>query len=269
MPHPDGTPVWFELTTPDPAAAAAFYTAVAGWQVAASPVAEHGGYRLAGPDPETGVAGIMAPPPGAPPNAGWTLYFAAADVDAAAKRVQALGGSLRVGPMDIPYVGRFALVADPQGVPFSLMAGPGADTSRAFAPDRGATLGRAVWIELATPDPDAAFAFYGALFGWIRAGAMPMGDMGDYAFIGDGGEGRPGAVMSSGTTGAPARWNWYVHVADIDAAIAAAQAGGGTLIQGPDPIPGGEYSANVLDPHGSQVGLVGARGGPAGQGDAT
>ena len=67
------------------------------------------------------------------------------------------------------------------------------------------------------------------------------------------------SVMSSATTGAPARWNWYVHVADIDAAITAAKAHGGALLQGPDPIPGGDYSANVSDAHGCQIGLVGPR----------
>lgn len=258
MAHSDGTPVWFELTAPDAQGAADFYAAVAGWHIARSPMAEHGGYLLAGPDADTGVAGIMAPPPGAPATAGWTLYLATADVDAAADRVGTLGGRVLFGPMNIPHVGRFALVADPQGVAFSLMAGTGADGSRAFSQARGDTVGRGVWIELATPDPDGAFAFYGALFGWEKAGAMPMGPMGDYAFIGAG-EDRPGAIMSSATTGAPARWNWYVHVADIDAAIATATARGGTLIQGPDPIPGGDYSANVRDPHGSQIGLVGPR----------
>ena len=259
MTQVEGTPVWFELTTPDPQGAANFLAAVAGWQVAPSPVTEHGGYLLAGPDLANGVAGLMAPPPGAPPAHRWTLNRATADVDRAVERVVSLGGSCRFGPMDIPHVGRFALVADPQGIAFTLLSGPGAANSRAFAQARGDTIGRGVWIELATPDPDGAFAFYGALFGWEKAGAMPMGEMGDYAFIGGAGDVRPGAVMSSTATGAPPRWNWYVHVADIDAAVATATARGGTLIQGPDPIPGGDYSANILDPHGIQLGLVGAR----------
>lgn len=258
MAHPDGTPIWFELTTSDRQAAGDFYTAVTGWQVAPSPAAEHGGYLLAGPDAANGVAGIMTPPPGAAAS-GWTVYLACGDVDAAAARVRSLGGSVRFGPMDIPHVGRFVMVADPQGVTFSLMAGRGADESRAFSQQPDGPSGHAVWIELATPDPDAAFAFYGALFGWERAGAMPMGEMGDYAFIGTAADARPGAIMSSATTGAPARWNWYVHVPDIDAAIATAQRRGGTLIQGPDEIPGGDFSANILDPDRHQIGLVGAR----------
>ena len=169
-----------------------------------------------------------------------------------------LGGALAFGPMDIPHVGRFAVVRDPQGVTFTIMRGDSAEPSRAFV-QMAEAKGHGVWIELATPDPDAAFAFYGALFGFEKVGAMPMGDMGEYAFIGRGEAFRPGAVMSSATTGAPARWNWYVNVPDIDAAIATAKERGGTLIQGPDPIPGGDYSANLADPQGHQIGLVGPR----------
>ena len=101
MPHPDGTPVWFELTTPDPAAAAAFYTAVAGWQVAASPVAEHGGYRLAGPDPETGVATVRADAL----LSGVSFLVTAANSGGRAE----LGLSLRVIPAEPP-----ALAAPPK-----------------------------------------------------------------------------------------------------------------------------------------------------------
>jgi predicted enzyme related to lactoylglutathione lyase len=65
--------------------------------------------------------------------------------------------------------------------------------------------------------------------------------------------------MSSATTGAPARWNWYVDVTDIDTASAKVRGKGGTVLQGPDPIPGGSYSANVADPSGSWIGLAGPR----------
>lgn len=258
MAHPNGTPIWFELNTPDKDAAQAFYAAVAGWQIIPSPSPEHADYRVAIAG-AVGVAGLMTPPAGMGVP-GWSIYFAADDVDAMADRIRSLGGAIHFGPEDIPEVGRFAVVADPQGVTFNIMKGESPDPSTAFAPGPEG-IGHGAWIELATPDPDAAFAFYGELFGWTKAGAMPMGPMGEYAFIGvpAGEPMAPGAIMSSTATGAPARWNWYVHVPDIDAAVAAATAGGGTLIQGPDEIPGGSFSANVADPQGSQIGLVGPR----------
>lgn len=269
MANRNGMPIWFELNAPDAAAAADFYAAVAGWRVAPSPMVEHGGYRIASTADGTGIAGIMTPPPDAPAARGWSTYFAVDDVDTYATRIVDLGGSIGFGPMDIPHVGRFAIAADPQGVGFVILKGDSAENSHAFRPSgSGDTLGHGVWIELATPDPEGAFAFYGALFGWDKAGAMPMGPMGEYTFIGGTATGPecaageatgPGAVMSSALTGAPARWNWYVHVPDIDAAITTVTARGGVVLHGPNPVPGGDFTATIADPDGSQIGLVGPR----------
>lgn len=258
MANPNGAPIWFELVSPDPDRAQPFYEAVAGWKVSVSPMPEHGGYRLAGPSENDGVAGLMQAQAGMP--TGWTIYFAAEDVNAMAERVKQHGGQVHAGPMDIPHVGRFAAVADPQGVAFSIMTGASPQDSTAFKQTMDGTgVGHGVWIELATPDPDAALDFYGKLFGWSKQGAMPMGEMGDYTFIGTSEEDRPGAIMSSATTGASARWNWYVEVPDIDAAVAIAKAKGGTLIQGPDEIPGGSFAANLTDAEGLAIGVVGPR----------
>lgn len=258
MANPDGTPIWFELATRDQDASQAFYEPLSGWTIAPSPMLEHGGYRLASAPDGEGVAGLMAADGDMP--TGWLIYFAATDVDAAAERVKALGGAIHVGPQDIPHVGRFAYATDPQGVGFYIMRGSSPADSTAFKQMSGdAGLGHGVWVELATPDPDGALDFYGKLFGWSKQGAMPMGPMGDYTFIGRGEDDRPGAIMSSTTTGAPPRWSVYFQVADIDAAVAQAKAGGGTLLQGPDEIPGGAFSANIADPHGLSVGIVGPR----------
>lgn len=257
MACPDGTPVWFELGTPDQDQAQDFYEAVAGWRIAPSPDPAHGGYRIASTAGGAGVAGLMTPPMGMGAQ-GWVVYFAARDVDAMAETIRSLGGQIRYGPDSIPGVGRFAVAVDPQGVGFQILNAMGEEAPTAFrqGPD---AVGHGVWIELATPDPDAAIDFYGRLFGWSQQGAMPMGDLGEYRFIGTGEDVRPGAMMSSIATQAPARWNWYVLTDDIDGAIGTAMAKGGTLIYGPDPIPGGDYSASLLDPHGSQIGIVGPR----------
>ncbi len=253
-----GKPVWFELQAPDQDAATAFYTAVCGWTTRGSPMAEHGGYAIASAADGERVAGIMGPPPpGAPQVPGWSLHFGTDDIAATLARVEPLGGAILFGPMAIPHVGRFALVRDPQGITFFLMQADTPDPGRPFrqAPD---AQGHAVWMELATPDPEGAFAFYGGLFGWTHAGSMAMGDMGDYAFF-DVGDLRPGAIMPTLTTGAPARWNAYFLVPDLDAALTRSDAAGGRLINGPHPIPGGDYSAHIVDGHGNQIGLVGPR----------
>lgn len=266
MAHPDGTPVWFEVTTPDQDKAQDFYTAVAGWQIEISPNPDHGGYRMANAPDGQGVAGLMKPPPGMEGMpTGWTIYFGVPDVDAAAEKVKALGGSVHVGPMDIPDVGRFAAAADPQGVRFNIMTGSSPEDSTAFkqvppdSADKNAADGHGVWIELATPDPEGALAFYGELFGWSKQGAMPMGDMGDYVFVGPSQDNQPGAIMPSKTTGTDPHWDWYIQVPDIDAAVTTIRDKGGAVPQEPMQIPGGAYATHANDAQGYRVGIVGPR----------
>lgn len=250
-----GLPIWFELATADRAGAERFYPSVIDWTITPSPVAEHGGYGLAAAPDGEAVAGMMAPPPGT--SGGWAIFFGTADLAATLEAARTGGGQVVFGPMDIPEVGAFAVVRDPQGVALHVMQPAGEEEGRPFRQSADA-LGHAVWVELATPDPDGAFAFYEALFGWTPQGAIPMGALGDYAFFGSA-ELTPGAIMSSTLTNAPPRWNCYFLVADIDAALERVEAGGGTRIAGPDEIPGGDFSANILDPAGHALGLVGPR----------
>lgn len=262
----DGTPIWFELTTADQDRAQTFYQDVAGWTIAAVPGQQFGGYRSASASDGQGVAGVMKPPPGMDGVPGWTTYFYASDPDAKAEAVKAAGGSVLFGPIDIPGIGRFAVCADPQGVLFNIMRGDSPQASSAFKPMAAeAGDGHVVWIELATPDTDGALAFYGTLFGWTKQGSMPMGTMGEYIFFGSSESDRPGAIMSSVTTGRDPRWNIYVQVADIDAAIANITSGGGKLLQGPDEIPGGTFSINVADAEGYHIGFVGQRKAKSGE----
>src|SRR5256886_8506111 len=121
MPAPSlrGRFVWHELMTTDPDAAARFYPAVTGWKVQTW---EHNpAYRLwtMGGAP---MAGLMALPDhsrrmGTPPA--WLSYVGVPDVDATVRQATSLGARTYAGPQDIP-VGRFAVLADPQGATFGL-----------------------------------------------------------------------------------------------------------------------------------------------------
>jgi predicted enzyme related to lactoylglutathione lyase len=111
---------WSELATPDPEAAAVFYAALFGWQVQPA-MPGLGDYRLASIGSEM-VAGIMLPPPDAlpmPPH--WGVYITVTHCDKAVEKAVALGGRLLVQPMDVPTVGRMAVLQDPQGAVFSVM----------------------------------------------------------------------------------------------------------------------------------------------------
>jgi uncharacterized protein len=116
-----GTFTWNELATRDIAAAQSFYSDVLGWDVEER---DFGGvkYTLWKVDGEM-VAGGMPMgdqfPPEVPPH--WAVYFAVDDTDATAEKAKQLGGQVQVEPMDIPDVGRFAVISDPQGAVFSVI----------------------------------------------------------------------------------------------------------------------------------------------------
>lgn len=111
---------WSELTTSDPAGAAAFYGELFGWKVK-DPMPEMGDYRVASLG-EAMVAGIMSPPPGSPPMPPhWGCYVTVDDTDRSVEKAIALGGKLLVPPMDVPTVGRMAVLQDPQGAVISIM----------------------------------------------------------------------------------------------------------------------------------------------------
>jgi len=111
---------WAELTTPDPAAAAAFYAKLFGW-VVKDMGAQMGHYQVANIG-ETGIAGIMANPPGAPPMPPhWGCYVTVTNLDQTLATCSQLGGKTLMPGMDVPGVGRMAVIQDPQGAVLSVM----------------------------------------------------------------------------------------------------------------------------------------------------
>ena len=247
--------IWYELMTGDAQAAADFYGAVVGWTTREfEPGAD---YRiLAAPDADVG--GLMPPPPDrANLPAAWFGYIGVEDVDAKAREILAAGGAQHVPPTDIPGVGRFAVLADPQGVIFYIMRGAMEGASTAFKPN---AVGHCQWNELNTTDPAAALAFYTRAFGWQKGDVMPMGEMGDYQFINIG-EQMIGAVMGQPPGSPPPNWTFYFGVDDIDRAAKAVADKGGTILHGPAEVPGGDHIIIVNDPQGAMVGFVGPRRG--------
>lgn len=256
--------IWYELMTPDPAGAARFYGAVVGWTIASErdPAAGDVDYRMIGRGDGGNAGGVLALTAdmlagGARPI--WIGYLHVDDVDAAIAAITADGGAVQMPAMDIP-VGRIAMVTDPQGAPFYVMApippeGTGKGESDVFSVTEPQHVR---WNELATSDPDAAIAFYKKHFGWGQEGEMDMGALGAYRFI-QRGEVMIGAVMPL-MEGYPVPvWNFYIGVDDIDRARDAVTANGGTITNEPMEIPGGEYAMNAVDPQGAPVGFVGPR----------
>ncbi len=136
----------------------------------------------------------------------WIGYIGVDDVDATVEAITARGGPVFIPPNDIPGVGRFAMVADPQGAPFYVMRGASDDASTVWQDN---AVGHWGWNELWTPDQPAALDFYGSLFGWRQDGAMPMGPRGDYLFIMQGDK-RLGAIGPASDPAKPAYWRQCV-----------------------------------------------------------
>jgi predicted enzyme related to lactoylglutathione lyase len=112
---------WAELTTSDPRAASEFYGTLFGWKFDTMDLGT-GPYHVIKIG-DTSVGGIMQTPPdakGMPPA--WGAYVTVADADATAGKCKSLGGKVLAGPMDIPTVGRFVVLADPQGAAIMAIA---------------------------------------------------------------------------------------------------------------------------------------------------
>ena len=267
MAHENARFIWYELMTGDPAGAKSFYDRVVGWTIAADPDTTTPGieYRHIQRGDGGFAGGVLTLTPEMTANGArpcWMGYLHVADVDAAVAAFTNEGSTVLMPATDVPDVGRIAMITDPQGVPIYIMTPKppeGREGSGNDVYDRNANH-HISWNELLTPDPAGAKAFYSRHFGFEFNGSMPMGDLGDYEFMEDGGE-VIGAVMPKPMEMPMGGWNYYIHVADIDASTAAAKANGGQILMGPMEVPGGEWVINGIDPQGAPFSLVGTKKG--------
>lgn len=244
--------VWFELLTTDVDAAKAFYTEVIGWKT----------QKMDGPMDytvwsvgERGVGGLMTLPEpakaaGAPPH--WLGHVEVPDADATAKQATELGGNILVPVQEMPDVGRFALIQDPQGAVLSVY------TPANPMEGGGTGSGDFTWNELNTTDYEAAWTFYSELFGWQATESFDMGpEHGTYfMFKRDGGERTLGGMSNAANAEhIHTHWLYYITVDDIAAAVERVKSNGGKLVNGPMEVPGGELVAQCEDPQGAAFAL--------------
>jgi uncharacterized protein len=156
-----GVPCWVDSTQPNPQAAAEFYGGVFGWEFEdRMPTDAPGEYlvaQLRGQD----VAAIGSQPAGTPPTATWNTYVWVESADDTAAKARDAGGSVLMEPFDVLDAGRMAVLADREGAAFCVWEAK---------EHRGAQVvnepGSWNWSDLTTRNPEAARAFYGAVFGW-------------------------------------------------------------------------------------------------------
>jgi predicted enzyme related to lactoylglutathione lyase len=267
MSNPKGSFIWYELMSPDPAGSKAFYDAVVGWTIEEQPSGDID-YRMIDRR-DGGIAGGVLTltdemrAGGAPPL--WLGYVTVPDVDATLAAITADGGAVMIPARDQLGVGRMAMITGPEGAPIYLLDPiPPEGEDDAMSPNSGSDVfsvdqpEHIRWNELSSSDPARSIDFYKRHFGWAQEGAMDMGPMGQYQFIQAGGV-AIGAIMPVMDKASGPRWTYYIGVDDIDRGTAAVTANGGSIVQPPIEIPGGEYSLVAVDPQGASFGLVGPR----------
>ncbi|HJS93903.1 MAG TPA: VOC family protein [Solirubrobacteraceae bacterium] len=260
-----GVPCWIDTNQPDTEAAVSFYGGLFGWEIEDSmpPGSEHHYFmaRIRGGD----VAAINGIPEGAPPTATWDTYIWVESADDTTAKAKAAGGTVLTEPMDVFDAGRTAVLSDSEGAVFCL-----------WEPNhhRGATIvneaGSLNFNNMNTHDPDAARAFYGAVFGW---GTMPMGGGAEAWTLPGYGEHlellNPGTRERMASMGAPAGFidvvatlspipeeqgpaNWSVTFAvdDADATARKASELGGQVVAGPFDAPWVRMAV-ISDPQGA------------------
>jgi predicted enzyme related to lactoylglutathione lyase len=248
MPAPTvGRFVWHELHTSDRTEAIKFYTTLMRWgtqEVTIDPGDPYVLCLLQG-EQEAGITKSKAP---AHVPSHWLPYIAVDDVDKAAAKAAELGAKILQSPMDIPSIGRFAAVMDPQGAPFAIFKDAKAYPAEREKPPVGAFC----WEELLANDPEAAANFYSSLFGY-SVETMDMGPMGKYRVLKRGDRQTAGILQIPKETPHAASWLEYIHISDVDGAVRNATELGAKVLAPARDIPNIGRFAVLADPTGAPI----------------
>ncbi|MFJ8207723.1 VOC family protein [Streptomyces sp. NPDC096033] len=243
--------------TRDLGAAQEFYSEVLGWEFGSARLGD--GFCVGFCD-GVPVAGVGALPPALRIPVVWTPYFAVDDADVTAARILERSGTVAVGPLAFG-TGRAALAADVDGAVFGVWQGDA-------IPDWGMGGDAApAWLDLRTRNAFDAAIFYGEVLEWAgdHAGCCEVAYVEEDDRILLRHQGRTVARLHGGTlTQAPdphMRPRWHVHfrVPDLETAVKAAVALGGSTVSATadGPFPG---EITLRDPDGALFTIAGPAG---------
>lgn len=249
---------WYELLSTDTEAAVDFYTDVMGWKTERFGEASEASPYTLWVGSQGPLGGVMKLPEeaakeGAPPH--WMAYVEVDDIEATVAKVTEMGGKIYVQPTVIPKVGRFSVIADPQGASLAVLEPE--PQAEPMPPHDRSRPGEPIWSELYADDGAAALEFYSALFGWEKKQELDMGEAGTYTIFGRGDDQYGGMMTKPAKMTMPPSWLYYIHVDDLDAAIERANAKGAKTLIGPTEVPGGDRVAQLTDPQGATFALHG------------
>lgn len=248
--HPAGSFVWLELATTDQSAAKSFYSTLFGWEAKDAPMGPDAVYTMFRLNDRDAAGGfqLSGNEGGIPPH--WQIYIGVDNVDASASRAAELGAKIVQGAMDIPNVGRMAVLQDPTGAVISLFQ-PGNHKGMGIVGEPGAFC----WADLQTRDREAADNFYESLLGWQFLPGKDK-DPNGYLHIRNG-EQYIGGLPETRTLppNVPPHWLPYIQTTDCAGLTSRAKELGATILVPPMTIEGQLHFSVIADPQGAVFAL--------------
>jgi predicted enzyme related to lactoylglutathione lyase len=253
--HHVGKVVWTDLVTPDLEGAKRFYGGLFGWTFRGVPGDQNYALALLDGEPVAGLFQKALPAGQSQQQPAWLTFLAVRDVDAAQQGALQHGGKVLSKAHYYPQRGRQAVLADPDGAVFAVLAAEGGDPA-----DYLAAPGEWIWSSLLVADPKQETAFYKSLFGY---------DVYDLASEGGSESDAQHYILSSddyaraGLNGLPAdsmrrhpHWLNFVRVTDAADTARKAVALGGRVLVEPRIDRHGGHLAVVADPSGAPFGVM-------------
>jgi predicted enzyme related to lactoylglutathione lyase len=249
--HHVGKVVWADLVTPNLAAAEKFYGGLFAWSFRHIHAGDSD-YVVAVLDGRP-VAGLVEKPIPVSDRRqpAWLTFIAVRDVDAAKRNALAHKAKLITDSVTYQMRGRQAILADPEGAVFAILASSSGD-----APDYLAAPGEWIWSSLHAKDPETEASFYQNLFGYDVFDAEST-DGKEHLILSSDDYARASAnALAEPADRRHAHWLNFIRVASAADTSAKAAAMGGRVLVEPHPDRHGDLVAVVADPAGAPVGLM-------------
>jgi predicted enzyme related to lactoylglutathione lyase len=249
--HHVGKVVWADLVTPDLAAAERYYGSLFGWTFQTIHTGDSD-YAVALADGRP-VGGLLQKsiPAGEHRQSAWLTFIAVRDVDAAKRVALTHGAKVVADSRTYPARGRQAVLSDPEGAVFAILASSSGD-----APDFLATPGEWIWSSLLSKDPAAEAGFYQDLFSY-DVFDLASDDGLEHVILSSDDYARASAnAFPGGSARRHPHWLNFVRVDSTANAAAKAVALGGRVLVEPHVDRHGGMVAVVADPAGAPIGLM-------------
>ena len=250
--HHPGKVVFAELITPDLAGAEHFYSALFGWTFTDIPT--QGTHYAAVMTNGAQIAGLVEKPlpPGGNRRPFWLTFLGTRDIQASATLAQQYGARLLFAPRTVDDLGQEAVLADPEGGVFGLLASSSGDP-----PDLMVDDGTWIWSALFTADPRQDAGFYHALFGYqVFSGP---GDKPATPHLVVASDGYARASINPYPVSRPGyrpHWINFVRVEDVATAVSKAVSLGAHVLVPPHNDREGDPVAILADPQGAFFGML-------------